>query len=76
MKIELHEITVSDLVEGYVDNHEEGIVGYGGRLNICLTPPKKFPERHDNNCRQEVSFTMHVASTSSLLPCTKGRIIL
>ena len=34
MKIELKEITVRELTEGYKDNSEEGVVGYGGRLDI------------------------------------------
>lgn len=34
MRIELHEITVRDLVEGYRDNQEGGVTGYGGRLDI------------------------------------------
>ena len=34
MKIELKEITVRELVEGYQDNAEQGVVGYGGRLDI------------------------------------------
>ena len=34
MKIELHEITIRELVEGFKDNDEEGVVGYGGRLDI------------------------------------------
>lgn len=34
MRIELHEITVRDLVEGYKDNQEGGVTGYGGRLDI------------------------------------------
>lgn len=34
MKIELHEITVRDVADGYVDNSEEGVIGYKGRLNI------------------------------------------
>ncbi len=36
MKIELHEITVREVAENYVDNteKEEGITGYSGRLNI------------------------------------------
>ena len=34
MKIDLKEITVGEVVEGYVDNAEEGVVGYGGKLNI------------------------------------------
>jgi len=34
MKIELKEITVTDLVDGYSDRDDEGVVGYGGRLDI------------------------------------------
>jgi len=34
MKIELKEITVRELTAGYKDNAENGVVGYGGRLDI------------------------------------------
>lgn len=34
MKIELHEISVREVTENYVDNAEEGVIGYGGKLNI------------------------------------------
>lgn len=34
MKIVLHEITVSELANGYKDNKEEGVVGFGGKLDI------------------------------------------
>jgi hypothetical protein len=34
MKIELKEITVRDLVNGYKDNNDDGVVGYGGKLDI------------------------------------------
>jgi hypothetical protein len=34
MKIELKEITVRELSDGYKDNNENGVVGYGGRLDI------------------------------------------
>ncbi len=34
MKIELKEITVGDLTEGYEDNNEAGVVGYSGKLDI------------------------------------------
>ena len=34
MKIDLHEITVGDLVEGYHDDGEGGVRGYGGKLDI------------------------------------------
>jgi len=34
MKIELRENTIGELTEGYKNNEEEGVVGYGGKLNI------------------------------------------
>lgn len=34
MKIQLQEIPVRDLVEGYSNDIEEGVVGYNGKLNI------------------------------------------
>lgn len=34
MKIELQEITIRELYEGYENNDDEGVVGYGGKLNI------------------------------------------
>ena len=34
MKIELKEITVRDLTNGFKDDAEKGVVGYGGKLDI------------------------------------------
>lgn len=34
MKIELREISILDLVEGYHDDGDDGVVGYGGKLDI------------------------------------------
>ncbi|MDR1362446.1 MAG: DUF262 domain-containing protein [Spirochaetaceae bacterium] len=42
MKIELHEILIKDLVKEYVDNQEEGVSGYGGRLNIRPKYQREF----------------------------------
>jgi hypothetical protein len=42
MKIELHEILIKDLADGYVDNQEEGVYGYGGRLNIRPKYQREF----------------------------------
>ncbi len=48
MKIQLHdEITVRDLAEGYVDNHEEGVVGFGGKLNIRPPYQREFIYKDD-----------------------------
>ena len=42
MKIELNEITVREVAEGYVDSAEEGVVGYGGRLDIRPKYQREF----------------------------------
>jgi len=42
MKIELHEITVREVTQNYVDNAEEGVVGYNGRLNIRPKYQREF----------------------------------
>ena len=42
MRIELHEITVREVAEKYVDNSEEGVVGYGGKLNIRPKYQREF----------------------------------
>jgi hypothetical protein len=42
MKIELHEITVHEVAENYVDNDEEGVIGYNGKLNIRPKYQREF----------------------------------
>ena len=42
MKIELHEIKVSKLVEDFEDNAEAGVVGYGGKLDIRPPYQREF----------------------------------
>ena len=42
MKIELHEIPVRDVVAGYVDSAENGVVGYSGKLNIRPAFQREF----------------------------------
>lgn len=42
MKIELHEITIREIVNGYVDSKEEGVVGYNGKLNIRPKYQREF----------------------------------
>ncbi len=39
MNIQLHEITIRELVEGYEDDGHDGIRGYGGDLDI--RPPTR-----------------------------------
>ncbi len=42
MKIELKKITIREVVEGYVDSAENGVSGYGGRLNIRPKYQREF----------------------------------
>ncbi|GHT70309.1 hypothetical protein FACS189452_10950 [Bacteroidia bacterium] len=42
MKIELKEITVRELAEGYKDSQENGVVGYGGKLDIRPPYQREF----------------------------------
>jgi uncharacterized protein with ParB-like and HNH nuclease domain len=42
VKIELKEITVRELAKGYEDNNEEGVVGYGGKLDIRPPYQREF----------------------------------
>ena len=42
MKIVLRTVKVSELVDGYVDKKEEGVRGYGGRLNIRPAFQREF----------------------------------
>ena len=42
MKIELHEIPVRDVFDGYKDSADNGVVGYGGRLNIRPAFQREF----------------------------------
>ena len=56
MKIELREVCVRDVVNGYVDNDEEGVLGYGGRLNI--RPPFQREFIYKDKQRNEVVRTI------------------
>ena len=42
MKIELKEILVRELVEGYVNSDEEGVVSFSGALNIRPKYQREF----------------------------------
>ena len=42
MKIELHEITVEKLTEDFADNAEQGVVAYGGKLDIRPPYQREF----------------------------------
>src|SRR5690606_20457902 len=42
MKIELKEITVRELAENFQDNAENGVIGYGGKLDIRPPYQREF----------------------------------
>lgn len=47
MKVELKTITVRELVESYTDNAEEGVIGYGGKLDIRPPFQREFVYKDD-----------------------------
>ena len=56
MKIEHHEITIREITEGYVDNAEEGVWGYGEKLDI--RPPYQREFIYDTKQRDAVINTI------------------
>lgn len=56
MKIKLHEIKIRDVVEGYENNDEEGVIGYGRKLNIRPAYQREFIYKDDK--RNEVIRTI------------------
>ena len=42
MNIKLHNITVRELTKGYEDNEEQGVRGYGGKLDIRPPYQREF----------------------------------
>ena len=42
MRIELHYIPIRDLIEGYKDSQDEGVVAYGGRLDVRPKYQREF----------------------------------
>ena len=56
MEITPHEIKVSELVAGYVDKAEEGVRGYGGKLNIRPAYQREFI--YKDKQRKEVIHTV------------------
>ena len=62
MKIKLHEIPVREVVAGYKDSAENGVVGYDGRLNIRPAFQRAIQPRHAARCSgssREVSAAHH-----------------
>ena len=42
MKVELHNISVKDIFEGFVDNADDGVFAYGGKLTIRPPYQREF----------------------------------
>ncbi|MDR1532988.1 MAG: hypothetical protein LBS62_12570 [Clostridiales bacterium] len=42
MNIKLHEIPIREVVVGYKDSAENGVTGYGGKLNIRPAFQREF----------------------------------
>ena len=42
MEIKLHSIAIKEISKGYLDNDEEGVIGYDGKLNIRPKYQREF----------------------------------
>lgn len=42
MEIKLHKVSIREIVKDYIDNEENGVVGYGGKLNIRPAYQREF----------------------------------
>lgn len=56
MQIELKSIKVRDLINGYINDPDKGVIGYGGRLDI--RPPYQREFRYDEKQKQAVVNTI------------------
>lgn len=56
MQIELNKIKVRDIVAEYINNDEDGVVGYGGKLNIRPKFQREFV--YNGKQRDEVIYTL------------------
>ncbi len=56
MEIELHEVTVAEVSDGYQNLHEDGVFGYGGKLDIRPQYQRYFI--YKENQRDEVIRTV------------------
>ena len=56
MKIKVKPITIRDVVDGYVDDNEGGVVGFGGSLNIRPKFQREFV--YDDKMRAQVMDTV------------------
>lgn len=66
MKIKLTPLTVREVVESYVDNAEEGVIGYGGKLNIRPAYQREYVYKDEQ--RNEVIRTIMRGYPSNEFP--------
>ena len=57
MKIELHEIPVREICNGYKDSEEEGVFAFGGKLNVRPKYQREFV--YDDKKRNAVIETVN-----------------
>ena len=74
MKIELHEITIRDITERYVDNQENGVVGYKGLLNIRPKYQREFVYTEEKRKGKRIPFLLsrsiqHIFNKNPISPC-------
>ena len=70
MKIELRNITVGDLVDGYEDNDELGVRTYCGKLDV--RPPFQREFVYKDKQREQVINTLRKSFPRMLLIATDG----
>ena len=56
MKIELQQIKIRNVVDGYINNDEDGVIGFGGKLNIRPKYQREFI--YNDKQQQEVIKTV------------------
>ena len=72
MKIKLHEIPVREVVDGYIDSEENGVVGYSGRLNIRPAFQREFI--YKDKQRDEVIRTVQKNFPLNVMYWVKGDV--
>lgn len=70
MKIELHQIPVSEVANGYTDSAENGVIGYGGKLNIRPAFQREFI--YKDKQRDEVIRTVRHGFPLNVMYWVKG----
>lgn len=70
MKIELNEIPVREVVKGYTDSEENGVKGYGGKLNIRPAFQREFI--YKDRQRDEVIYTVMKKFPLNVMYWVKG----